>query len=100
MTAQLGENRPRLVVVDDLRLTSLADAYLSMRALATYAGVSVRWLRDKLTDAHHPLPHFRLPGGKILVKRGDYDAWMARYRQVGRPDVNAIVKDVLQDLAR
>ena len=100
MTSQVGEGRPRLLLVDELRLTSLADAYLSLRALASYGGVSVRWLRDRLTDPHYPLPCFRLPGGKILVKRDDYDQWMSRYRQVGRADVNAIVQNVLTDLAQ
>ena len=33
VTSQVGEGRPRLLVVDELRLTSLVDAYLSLRAL-------------------------------------------------------------------
>lgn len=100
MASTLGADRPRLVVVEELAVTSPSDPYLSLRALASYSGCSVRWLRDRLGDPLHPLPCYRLPGGKVLVRRGEFDKWLARYRQVGRADVRAIVEDVLQDLAR
>jgi hypothetical protein len=95
----LGADRPRLVVVDELTLATPHDPFLSLKGLASYAGVSVRWLRDRLTDVHHPLPHYR-PYGKVLVRRSEFDGWLARYRQVGRADVTAVVHDVLESLAR
>jgi integrase len=55
-----------------------------------------RWLRDRLADPHHPLPCYRLPGGKILVRRSEFDGWLASYRQVGRADVERIVAEVLR----
>ena len=70
-----------------------------MKALATYSGLSVRRLRDYLSDALHPLPCYRV-GGKLLVRRSDFDTWMAQYRQVGRPDVDRIVDDVLASLSK
>ena len=91
----LGADRPRLLVVEGLALTSPADPFLTLKALASYTGCSVRWLRDRLTDPHHPLPCYRLPGGKILVRRSDADAWLAHYRRVGSPDVGRVVADVL-----
>jgi hypothetical protein len=94
----LGADRPRLVVVDELTVTSALDPYLSLRALATYSSSSVRWLRGRLVDPHQPLPCFRLPGGKILVRRSDFDGWLARYRQVGHPDVARVVAEVLDGL--
>jgi hypothetical protein len=30
------------------------------------------------------------------VRRSEFDAWMARYRQVGHPDVDRIVSEVLR----
>jgi hypothetical protein len=72
--------------------------YLSLRNLATYSGLSVRRLRDLLADPAHPLPHYRPAAGKILVKRVEFDAWMARYRQAGPADVDRIVSDVLQGM--
>jgi len=95
---RLGQDRPRLVVVEGLTLTSPADPYLSLGALAEYSGCSTRWLRDRLTDPYHPLACFRLPGGKILVRRSEFDAWLARYRRVGNPDVTRIVAETLQGL--
>src|SRR5262245_17600082 len=71
---QLGADRPRLVVVEGVAVTSPHDPYLSLRAMAGYCSVSVRWLRDRLTDPHHPLPCYRLPGSKILVRRSEADA--------------------------
>jgi hypothetical protein len=98
MTPQVGQARPRLVVVDELVLTTPTDPYLSLKALAGYCGCSVRWLRDRLVDPHYPLPCYRLPGGKVLVRRSAFDAWMTRYQQVGAADVNQVVREVLDSL--
>jgi hypothetical protein len=96
----IGAERPHLVVVDELALATPPDPYLSLRGLAAYSSCSIRWLRAQLGDPHHPLPCYRLPGGKILVRRSAWDAWLARYRQVGRADVTAVVSDVLTRVAR
>jgi hypothetical protein len=73
------------------------DPFLSLKALASYSGLSVRKLRQHLEDPAHPLPYYRI-GGKILVRRSEYDAWAARYRQVGRAEVDRIVSDILKTL--
>jgi hypothetical protein len=96
----IGADRPRLVVVDELALATPTDPYLSLRGLAAYSSCSIRWLRAQLGDPRHPLPCYRLPGGKILVRRSAWDAWLARYYQVGRADVTAVVADVLARVAR
>jgi hypothetical protein len=98
--SRLGQDRPRLVVLEGIELATTLDPYLSLRALAVYSGCSIRWLRAQLGDPHHPLPCYRLPGGKILVRRSAWDAWLARYSQVGRADVIAVVSDVLARVAR
>ena len=90
--------RARLVVVDEMAITTPLDPYLGLRALASYSSCSVRWLRDRLADPTRPLPCFRLPGGKILVRRSDFDAWIAAFRRHGQTDVHRIVSDVLKDL--
>jgi hypothetical protein len=51
-------------------------AYLDLKRLAIYSSCSVRWLRDRLLDPALPLPHYRV-GGKLLVKRDEFDQWMA-----------------------
>ena len=86
MSVQVGADRPQLVALTTLDLRTPLAPYLSLRALSSYSGLSVRTLRDRLTDPRRPLPHYRLPG-KLLVKRDEFDAWMARYRRVGRPEI-------------
>jgi len=101
---RIGRGTPRQplpplrgVLAERLIVSSELDPYLSLRALAGYSGLSVRKLRDLLTDPGHPLPHYRV-GGKILVRRSEYDAWAARYRQIGDPDLDRIVAGALKDL--
>jgi hypothetical protein len=95
MATRIGQVRG--VLAERVVLSSTLDPFLPMRALATYSGLSVRTLRALLTAPAHPLPCYRI-GGKLLVRRSDYDAWAARYRHVGRPDVDGLVADVLRDL--
>jgi Helix-turn-helix domain len=71
-----------------------AREYLTLKDLAGYCAIGTRRLRDHLTDAEHPLPHFRV-GGKILVRRSDFDAWIGAYRRIGAPDVERIVREVI-----
>ena len=73
------------------------DPYLPLKALAQYSGLSVRSLRSYLSRPSHPLPHFRI-GGKILVKRSEYDVWAGRFRATALDCVDAIVAETLRGL--
>jgi excisionase family DNA binding protein len=74
--------------------------YLDLQALAAYSCCSVRWLRDRLVERAHPLPHHRV-GGKLLVKREDFDQWIAQYRQERPADeLERVVNGVLEQVAR
>jgi excisionase family DNA binding protein len=73
------------------------DPYLSLKALAIYSGLSVLKLREYLDHLSHPLPHYRV-GGKILIRRSEFDAWIAAYRRVGDTDVDRIVAAVMAEL--
>jgi len=55
------------------------DPYLSMEALATYLSLSRRTLQDLVNDPADPLPTYRV-GAKLLARRSEVDAWMARRR--------------------
>ena len=57
--------------------------YFTLKMLAAYSSSSIRWLRARLTDSTNPLPHYRIEG-KILVRRGDFDQWLAAHRVEGR----------------
>jgi hypothetical protein len=87
----------RGVLAESVIVSTPVDPFLSLKALAVYSSLSVRKLRDCLEDPQHPLPCYRV-GGKILVRRSEFDSWMAAYRHHGRRDVDAIVSDVLRTL--
>ena len=95
MATPIGQVRG--VVAERIVVSTPLDPFLSLRALAAYSGLGARKLRDYLTDPVHPLPCYRV-GGKILVRRSEFDAWIARYRQLGRPDVDRLVADALSGL--
>lgn len=84
----------------DRRLSDQKSAlgYFDLQALATYSCTSVRWLRNRLVDRNHPLPYYRIEG-KILVKREEFDQWIARHQVSPNTDnlselVNAVVAQV------
>jgi Helix-turn-helix domain len=87
----------RGVLAERVVVSTALDPFLSLRSLAGYSSVSVRKLHDYLADPAHPLPHYRV-GGKIVVRRSEFDAWMAAYRRIGRADVAAIVDEVMRSL--
>ena len=73
------------------------DGYYSVRALAAYSGLSIRTLRTHLTHRLHPLPHYRI-GGKIVVRRSEFDAWTAQFRVVRESNLEGLIDDVLAGL--
>ena len=79
-------------------VTQVQPSFFDLKILAAYSSCSVRWLRNHLVDRIHPLPHFRI-GGKILVKREEFDHWIAQYRQ-DRPfdELDDVVNGVLAQM--
>lgn len=74
------------------------DAYLDLtKTLPAYSGLSTRTLRTYVTHPAHPLPHYRI-GGKILVRRSEYDTWAQQFRATDSSSVAALVADVLRGL--
>ena len=72
--------------------------YFSLRTLAVYSSCSVRWLRDRLVDQMHPLPHHRI-AGKLLVRKHDFDRWMDDHRVIHSSDqLNQIVASVVSQV--
>ena len=79
------------------RLPPDTDGYLSLKALGTYSGLSVRTLRGYLTNSATPVPHYRV-GGKILVRRSEFDAWIGEFRVQRSSGVEQVVATVLRSL--
>ena len=74
------------------------DAYLPLKTLVVYSGLSIRTLRGYLAHATHPLPCFRI-GGKVLVRRSDYDTWAAQFRvTTSTADLDDLVNNMMQGL--
>ncbi len=84
----------RGVLAERVIVSTPLDPFFPLRALAAYSGISIRKLRDYLEDVGHPLPCYRV-GGKVLVRRSEFDTWISAYRQQGRADVARIVEEVL-----
>ena len=73
-------------------------SYFGLKALSTYSSCSNRWLRDRLVDRVHPLPHYRI-GGKLLVRLDEFDEWMEAHRVVQTSDqLSQIVESVVAQL--
>lgn len=76
----------------------IEPSYFTLRTLSVYASCSVRWLRDRLVDQNHPLPHYRV-GGKLLVKRDEFDRWMEAQRVAHPSDqLTEIVESVVAQI--
>jgi len=66
-------------VIEALTVNWDADLYLSLKGLASYASLSRRTLQDLVNDTSDPIPSYRI-GGKILIRKSEFDVWMARRR--------------------
>jgi hypothetical protein len=76
----------------------VGDSYLPLKTLAAYAGLSVRTLRAHLGNRCHPLPCYRV-GGKILVRRQEYDLWAEQFRVQPHTDsLDALVDEIFEGL--
>jgi excisionase family DNA binding protein len=82
---------------DDLVLkgVSLKDQYFDLRGLSAYSALSVSTLRDHIRGKG--LPVYQL-GGKILIRKSEFDGWMAHFRLNKGKDIDAIVNGVMREI--
>jgi hypothetical protein len=79
---------------------TLGDEYLTLAHLEAYSKISERQLRNYLgLPPGQALPCYR-PGRKVLVKRSEFDTWLAQYRQRGKPIVTRILRELGLDPER
>ena len=81
------------IVPDKDVFSTPLDPYLTLKALSGYSGISVRQLRIFLDlPADRALPCYRVGPRILLVRRGDFDAWIAAYECRGRRSLTEISK--------
>ena len=70
--------------------------WLGLRELASYASVSERTLRSWLHRPVDSLPAVQV-GGKILVRRSQFDAWLEQHpvHKIRPVDVDGIVEELV-----
>ena len=75
----------------------MTPEWLGLRHLAEYSDTSERTLRGWINSPVDPLPAVRI-GGKILVRRADFDTWLQRHKiePLATDDVDAIVREVVE----
>ncbi len=66
-------------MIEAVTIQQDVDPYFSLKGLAGYASLSRRTLQDLVNDPQDPLPSYRM-GGKLLVRKSDFDRWMSRRR--------------------
>lgn len=59
----------------DVADLAVDDRYFGIAALAHYSGLSQHTIRKYLIDPTRPLKHYRV-GGRLLVKKSEFDRWM------------------------
>jgi hypothetical protein len=78
----------------------LGDEYLTLAQLEAYSKISGRQLRNYLAlPPGQALPCYR-PGRKVLVRRSEFDTWLARYRQRGKPVLTRVLRELGLDPER
>ena len=79
-----------------------ASGYFSVKNLAEYCGLGASTIRRLI--ANDGLPHFRLPGaagqtGRILIRIGEFNDWIERFRANDFTDPEAIADEVIKSLS-
>jgi len=78
-----------------LRSVSLQDQYFDLRGLSAYSSLSSSTLRGHIRKAG--LPVYQLCG-KLLIKRSEFDNWMARFRTNKSQDLDLLADEVLKEI--
>jgi len=89
---EYGSQALRGIIVTDVEVSTPLDPFMTIKAAAAYCALSKRRIERAVnTTPDKALVHYRL-GKRIVIRRSDLDAWMARYRHVCRPSLRAVVE--------
>ncbi len=78
-----------------------ADERLTVQGLRAEYGLSEKTWRRALSDEADPLPHQRVGLGdakhaRILVRRGDVEAWIARRHKALSVTTRSVVDEIVE----
>ncbi|MGD0233345.1 MAG: hypothetical protein ABSC55_02290 [Syntrophorhabdales bacterium] len=76
----------------------LKDCFFDLSKLSDYSSLSVRTLRDYLSDPSDPIPSYCIRR-KILVRKSEFDAWIEKHK-TDRDGIAKVVDDVLNELIK
>ena len=78
----------------DIERIGLVDQLYDIPGLSQYASMGVSTIRTHIKKG---LPCFKV-GGKLLIKRSEFDSWLEQFRLNKSQDLNSIVDSVIDDL--
>lgn len=84
------------------RLHNVQPEWLDLKAAQAYACVSERTIREWIHLPVNPLPASQAGGGKILIKRSRFDAWLEAhpYQPIDSIDVDQITDEIIDQLGK
>jgi len=75
------------------------DIYFDVKSLSRYSSLSIRTLRNYLSDPADPIPSYRVKR-KLLIKKSDFDTWLENHRMKEgevASQVDAIIRDLVSN---
>jgi len=70
---------------------ALKDQYFDLPGLSVYSSIGVSTLRNHIRRG---LPSFKV-GGKILVRKSEFDQWIEQFRLHKNQDISRIVDEAI-----
>ncbi len=71
------------------------DPYYDLRAASAYSSMAVSTIRGYIKSGS--LPSYKV-GGKVLIRRSEFDVWIKSFRITKDQDLNGLVNDVLNSM--
>ena len=71
-------------------ISNETDVYINVEICSEWSSLSVRTLREHLTDPVNPIPHYKV-GGRILISWPEFKRWMESFK-VKSSDITDVLK--------
>ena len=86
-----------MIIPDSIaeRAITLKDQFFDLRGLSAYSAMAISTLRNFISSGN--LPAYKV-GGKILIKKSEFDAWINIFRINKKQDLSNMVDDILSNI--